>query len=151
MTLNFNAKKRRGFRTTGGAFRNIDHLNGVQGFGIHPMDTPSARMNWHLLARSITNGAIRAMISNVRCSSAGIPIQEKAGPTMMMHRLSLTGGRHSDFEHAHEGVFEYDSVAIRRGLHSVVAIGELGFVLSVEVETTGEQRKKTRNENREKS
>jgi len=88
------------------------------------------------------------MISNMRRSSSAIPIQEKAGPTVMMHWLSLTGGRNSDFEHAHECVFENDSVAIGRDLHSVVAIGELGFILPVEVEMTG---KRTGYENEEKS
>lgn len=97
-------------------------------------------MNWRFLARSVTNGAIRAMISDVRRSAAPIPIQEKAGPTVMMHWLSLAGERDSDFEHAHEFVFEDNFVTIRRGLYCVVTIRELGFVLSVKVKMTGEQR-----------
>jgi len=107
-------------------------------------------MNWHLLARSVTNSAIRAVISNMRHSSAPIPIQKKAGPTVVMHRLSPTRGWNSDFEHTHECVFEDNFVAIGRGLHRVVTIRELGFVLSVKVKMTSKQGKRTHDENGEK-
>jgi len=58
---------------------------------------------------------------------------------MMMHWLGLTRSRNGDFEHAHECVLENNFVAIWRGLHRVVTVGELGFVLSVKVKMTGEQ------------
>ena len=79
----------------------------------------------------------------MRRSAALIPMQEKAGPTVMMHGLGVARKRDDDFEHAHECVFEDDFVAIGRGLHSVVAIGELGFVLSVKIKMTSEQRERT--------
>lgn len=151
MTFNFNAKKRRAVGKIGCSFGRLDNLNGVHRFRIHPLNAPSAGMNWRFLARSVTNGAIRAMIANMRRSAAPIPIQEKTGPSVMMHWLSLAGRRNSDFEHAHECVFEDNFVAIGRSLHSVVTIRELGFVLSVEVEMTSEQSKRTRHEKGKKS
>src|SRR5579859_8140137 len=96
-------------------------------------------MNWRFLARTVANGAVRTMISNMGHTAAPIPIQEETGPAMMVHRLSLTRSRNSDFEYAHECVLEHDFVAIWRGLHRVVTIGELGFVLSVKVKMTREQ------------
>jgi hypothetical protein len=57
-----------------------------------------------------------------------------------MHWLSLTGGRNSDFKHAHECIFEDKLMAIGCGLHGVVSIGEVGFVLSVKIKMTSEQR-----------
>jgi hypothetical protein len=151
MTFNFNPKKRRTIGKIGGTSGPLDNLNGVHRFRIHPLNAPCAGMNWRFLARSVTNGAIRAMISNVRHSAAPIPIQEKTGPPVVMHWFGLTGGRDSNFEHAHECVFEDNFVAIGRGLHCVVTIRELGFVLSVKVKMTGKQRERTRNENSKNS
>jgi len=140
MTFNFNAKERRVIGKVGGTSGRLDNLNCVHRFRIHPPNTPGAGMNGRFLARSVSNGAIRAMISNMRHSAASIPIQEKAGPTVMMHWLSFTGGWNSDFEHAHKCVFEDNFVAFGRGLHCVVTIRELGFVLSVKTKMTGEER-----------
>ena len=62
----------------------------------------------------------------------------------MMHWLSFARGWDSDFEDAHEFVFEDNFVTIRRRLHCVVTIRELGFVLSAKVKMTGEQHQKAR-------
>jgi hypothetical protein len=54
-----------------------------------------------------------------------------------MHRLGLALRRDGDFKHSHKFVFEDNFVAIRRGLYSVIAVGETSFVLSVEIEISG--------------
>jgi hypothetical protein len=112
----------------------LDDFDGVHRFGLHPLHVPFAGMRRAWLAGRIAHCTVAAMIFDVRAGAAGIPIEKKAGPAVMMHRLGFAGGRHGDFEDADEGVFKNNFVTVGRGLHGVVAIGESGFVLGVEIE-----------------
>ena len=70
------------------------------------------------------------VVANVWRLSTRIPIQKEARPMMMMHGLSLAGGRCRDLQDADESVLEYDSVAAGRCGHSVIPLREIRFILS---------------------
>ena len=61
---------------------------------------------------------------------------------MVMHRHGRAG-RNTDFKHAYECVLKNYSVAVGRSLHCVVAVGEVRFVLSVDVIVSCEEDKAT--------
>jgi len=52
---------------------------------------------------------------------------------MMMDGHSRVG-RHRNFQHAYEGVFEDHLVPLGRGQHRVKSVGKIGFVLSIDSE-----------------
>ena len=64
---------------------------------------------------------------------------------MVMHRHRRTG-RNRDFEHAYKPVFENYPVTLGRGLDSVEAVGEIRFVLSINVIVPGKEKKATEDE-----
>src|SRR5207245_7784069 len=55
-----------------------------------------------------------------------------------LSRTVPSGRRHGDFKDADECILENDSMAAWRGLHGVVAVGKVGFVLSEGEEMPGE-------------
>jgi len=79
------------------------------------------------------------MVTNVGRRAARIPIQKKTRPAMVMHRYRRAGRRDTDFENANELVFKNNFVSVRRGLHSIVAVGKTRFVLPVEIKASGKQ------------
>jgi len=105
------------------------------------MHDPVTRMRRLRLAWVIRDGTVAAMVANVWRWSACVPIEEEARPAMMMHRLGLAGRGHRYHQHSHDGIFKDDSMAVGRGLHGVVSVGESGFVLAVEIETARENHK----------
>jgi hypothetical protein len=139
VAFDFDAEAGRGVRRRDGAFGLVDDFDGVHGLGLHPVDAPGAGMRWGVGGRNVADGAVGAMVANVRRAAAGIPIQKKTWPVMVMHGNGGAGRRYGDFKDAHQGIFENDFVAVRRGLHGVVAFGEIGFVLAVSVEVAGEE------------
>lgn len=134
MALDFDSKEWRFAGNTSRARRCIHDLNGMHCFWLHPVDAPYSGMGWTIFARNVTNCAVPGVVPNVRRSASGIPVQEKTGPTVVMHRLCLARRRDGDFEHSYKFVFEDNFVAIRRGLYSVVAVGKTSFVLSIRIE-----------------
>jgi hypothetical protein len=151
MTFNFDTKAGRVLGNGGGTLRLFHDLDGMHWLRLHPIHTPSARMYWILLARDISNAAVSAMITNMRRSTPGIPIQEETRPAVVMHWYGRARRRHADFEHAYECVFEDHLVAIRGGLYGVVAVGETRFVLSVDVRMRGPQYYRTHDQGGDKS
>jgi len=97
-------------------------------------------MNGGVVAWVVGDGAVPSTVTKVRRPAAGIPIQKQTWPTVMVHRNRRAGGRHGDFEDAHEVVFENNFVSVGRGLDGVIAFGKLRFVLSVGVKMPGEER-----------
>ncbi len=134
MTFNLNPNKRRSIWNSRAAFRHRDDFNGMHWFRLHPLHTPSAEMNRSFHAGAITNGAICAMITNVRRPTTCIPVQKETRPTVVMHRFCHARKRHGDFEHAHKFIFENNFVAVRRGLYGVVAVGETRLVLPINIQ-----------------
>jgi hypothetical protein len=134
MALNFDSKEWRFAGNTSSARRCIHDLNGMHWFWLHPVDAPYTGVVWTVFARTVANCAVRGVVANVRRSAPGIPVQEETGPPVVMHRLCHAGRRNGDFEHSYKFVLEDNFVAIRRGLYSVVAVGEASFVLSVKIE-----------------
>jgi hypothetical protein len=65
---------------------------------------------------------------------------------MVMHRYCLARRRHADLENANEFVLKNDLMSGRSGLDGIVAVGELRFFLSVEIEVSCEKDKKTNRE-----
>ncbi len=109
------------------------HLNGVHRFRLHPVHTPRAGMSRRFLARAVPHRTIRAMITDMRRPATRIPVQKETRPTVVMHRFRRTRRRHGDFQYAHKFIFENNFVAVRRGLHGVIAVGESRSVLPVQV------------------
>ncbi len=70
---------------------------------------------------------------------------------MVMHRFRLARRRYGDFEDTHQCILENHFMALRRGLHSIVAVGKTRFVLSVEVEMPSKQHQKAHNQHEKKS
>ena len=60
------------------------------------------------------------------------------GPHDNRHRRA---GRNRDLEHTYERVFKDYPMTLGRGLHRVVAVGEIRFILSVNVIVPGKEDK----------
>jgi hypothetical protein len=108
-------------------------------FSIHPSDPPNAWMPWLLFRGDIPNAPVRTVISNVGRTTARIPIQKEAWPVMVMHRNRLTRGRHADLKNANKFILKNDFMSCGRRLDGIVAVGELRFVLSVQVKMPREE------------
>src|SRR5271154_5777995 len=134
MTLNFDSKERRFAGNTSSTCGCIHDLNAVHRFWLHPVDAPYTGMGWTVFAGNVANCTVRGVVPNVRRAAPGIPVQEETGPTVVMHRLGHARRGYGDFEHSYKFVLEDNFVAIRRGLYSVVAIGETSLVLSIKIE-----------------
>src|ERR1700683_311925 len=134
MAFNFEAKAGRFAGECDVTLRLVHDFDGVHRLRLHPTDAPSARMSRGFLSRAVRYATVSAMITNMRSPAAGVPIQKETRPTVMMHRNGSARRRYGDFEHAHEFIFENNFVGIGRGLHGVVAVGELRFILCVGVE-----------------
>jgi hypothetical protein len=91
------------------------------------------------------------MITNVRRTASRIPIEKETWPTVVMHRFCVAWGWHRDFENTHKFILENNFVAVRRGLHSIEAIGKTGFVLPVDVKISRGQPNKTQGHDDDKS
>src|ERR1700690_659515 len=116
MPLDLNAQAGRvfGTRDSTGGFR--DDFNGMHPLGLDPSDPPDTRVPGLLYRRDVTNAPVPTVISDMGCTTARIPIQKEAWPTMMMHRYRLAGGRHADFKNPNELVFKNDFMSGRSGL-----------------------------------
>jgi len=147
MAFDFYPKKAGMALAEGGGTLRIPHdLDGMHRLRLHPMHTPSARMSWLLRARAVPHAAVRAVITDMRSSASGIPVKKETRPSVVVHRFCRARWWHSDFEHVHKFIFENHFVTIRSSLHSVEAIGETRFVLSVSVKIQTKHRERTRDE-----
>ena len=125
MAFDFYSKKAGMTLAKGGGSLRISHdLYGVHRFRLHPMNTPSAGMSWLLRARAVPHAAVGAVITDMRPSASGIPVEEETRPTMVVHRFRAARWWHGNFEHAYKFIFENHLVTIRGSLHGVEAIGE---------------------------
>ena len=136
-TFDFNAKVGRPI-----GIRRLDDFNGVHRFGLHPLHTPCAGMNCLGRARNVLNIAIRATVVDVWRLAACVPTEKKTRPAMVMHG-HRRAGRNIDFQHAYECVFKNYSVTLGRGLDSIEAVGEVRFVLPIDIKIPGEENKAT--------
>ncbi len=141
MTLDFDAKAGRAVGNSGRSLGHCHDFDGVHRFGLHPMDAPLSWMNRRFSSGLVHDAAVAvaAVITNVRCAAAGVPIEEKARPAVVMHRGGRAGRRHGDFQYAHQSVFENNPMTVGRGLHGVVAVGKAGLILPVQIEVMSEQ------------
>ena len=103
----------------------LDGLYGVHRFRLHPMYRPVTRVSRRVRALDVSDSIPRLVVANVRRFTARIPVQKKARPMMVMHRLRLTGWRHGDFQDPHQRILKNDLVAIGRRRHRVTSVGEI--------------------------
>ena len=134
MTLDLNPNKGRSIWNSRASFGRSYDFNGVHWLRLHPLHSPSAGMSRRFLAGAITNGAIRALITNVRRPATCILVKKETQPTVVMHRFCHARKRHGDFEHADKFIFENNFVAVRCGLYGVVAVGETRLVLPIKIQ-----------------
>ena len=133
--------------TMRGGTLGISHdLDGVHRLGRHPMHIPSARMDGSFGARAVPHAAVGTMITDMRISASGIPVEKETRPPVVVHRFRRARWWNSNFEHAYKFIFENHFVTIRGSLHGIEAIGEPRFVLSVGVKIPAEYRERTRDE-----
>ena len=87
------------------------------------------RVNRTILAGHVSDNIPRLVVANMGRLPARIPIQEKAGPMMMMHGLRFAGGRHRNLEDADERILEYDSMTAGCRRHGVISLREIRLIL----------------------
>ena len=102
----------------------------MHGFGRHPLHSPCPGMSWLVRARNVPNAPILATVVNMWRLAASVPTEKETRPPVVMHR-HRRAGRNRDFEHTYERVFKDYPVTLGRGLHRVVAVGEIRFVLPI--------------------
>src|SRR5579872_4649724 len=147
MAFDFYSKKAGMALTKRGVTLRIPHdLDGVHRLRLHPMHTPCARMSGLFRARAVPHAAVRAVITDMRPSASSIPVKKETRPTVVVHRFRGARWWHSNFEHAYKFILENHFVTIRGSLHSIEAMGEPRFVLSVGVKISAEYRERTRRE-----
>lgn len=149
VAFDFNSQKRRLSRKICGSLRVLDGLDCVHRLRLYPLHTPNARTNRRAVARLVHQRAVSTVITNMRCTSSGVPVQEETRPAVVMHRLCCAWGRHGDFQHAHQCVFEDHLMTVRCGLDRVEPIGKAGSALRTGHAWANEERRESRAYRRE--
>ncbi len=70
---------------------------------------------------------------------------------MVVHGYGPSFRWHGNFEHPDEGIFEDYFVSVRRRLHRIKALREVGFILPVNIEMPAAQHDENRGEDCEPS